>query len=237
MTDNDDSMQPDEAFGQLGRIVLGEQPLDAILEQVVQLAVRVLPVQVQASITLIADGRPFTIAFSGDTALALDERQYELERGPCLDAAEAGNLVKVPDMRTESRWPRYTQAAIDRGVQSSLSVPLPVQRSVIGALNFYATGPNLFDEATIELAQTFAGHAAVAVANAHRYETTTALTEQMRQAMATRATIEQAKGIIMRDRGCGPDAAFEALVQLSQESHLKLREIAQRLVDDVSSGR
>jgi AmiR/NasT family two-component response regulator len=84
------------------------------------------------------------------------------------------------------------------------------------------------------MAETFAGHAAVAVANAHLYETTAALADQMKQAMATRAVIEQAKGIIMRDRGCTADDAFDALVKLSQEAHVKLREVAQRLVDQTT---
>jgi AmiR/NasT family two-component response regulator len=73
----------------------------------------------------------------------------------------------------------------------------------------------------------------VAAANAHLVASTTALAEQMKQAMATRAVIEQAKGIIMRDRSCSADEAFDALVHLSQESHLKLRDVARRLVDHV----
>jgi AmiR/NasT family two-component response regulator len=40
----------------------------------------------------------------------------------------------------------------------------------------------------------------------------------------------------MRDRHCTPDEAFDALVRLSQESHLKLRDVAQRLVDHVANG-
>jgi AmiR/NasT family two-component response regulator len=111
-----------------------------------------------------------------------------------------------------------------------------VQREITGALNFYARDADAFSDESLDLAQTFAAHAAVAVANAHLYETTAALAEQMTQAMATRAVIEQAKGIIMRDRGCSPDEAFDALVRLSQETHLKLRDIARRLVDHVSGG-
>src|SRR5947209_2399346 len=235
MTNGSPDLHPRDAFAELGRIVLGEQPLPAILEQVVHLATRVLPVAAEASITLIAGDSPATLAFTGETALALDERQYETERGPCLDSASAGQTIVVPDTRTETRWPSYAEAAAERGVLGSLSVPLPVQRNVTGALNFYAQQPNQFDDETIDLAVTFAGHAAVAVSNAHLYETTAALAAQMKQAMETCAVIEQAKGIVMRDRKCSADAAFDALVRLSQESHVKLRDVAQRLVEQVSS--
>ena len=225
-----------DAFAQLGRIVLGEQPLASILEQVVHIAKQVLPAPVEASITFIAGDEPATVAFTAQTAVDLDERQYETERGPCLDAAASGHLISIADMATETRWPRFTQTAVERGIRSSLSIPLPVQREVTGALNFYATETAAFTDEAVELAQTFAAHAAVAVANVHLYESTAALAEQMKQAMATRAAIEQAKGIIMRDRACSPDEAFDALVRLSQETHLKLRDLAQRLVEHVSAG-
>jgi GAF domain-containing protein len=221
-------------YAELSKITLGDEPLAAILERVVHIACRVLPIPVEASITLVTRDNPETLAFTGDVALALDERQYEAERGPCLDAAAAGQRVLIQDLNDETRWPQYSEAAVASGVLGSLSVPLPVQKDVTGAINFYARTVDAFSDEAIDMAETFAGHAAVAVANAHLYETTAALADQMKQAMATRAVIEQAKGIIMRDRGCTADEAFDALVKLSQEAHVKLREVAQRLVDQTT---
>ena len=59
----------------------------------------------------------------------------------------------------------------------------------------------------------------------------------LRTAMHTRATIEQAKGVVMCLRGCGPDEAFEQLVRLSQNSQRKLHDVAALVVADVSSGQ
>ena len=230
------SIEAKDALAQLSSIVLGDEPLPAILERLVCIAREVLPLDVQASITLLSGGDATTVASTSDVALTLDERQYDDERGPCLDAAAAGERVLIADMRRESRWPRFASAAADAGVLSSLSMPLPIQQQVTGALNFYAPMPNAFSDETIELAEKFATHAAVAVGNAHLYETTAARAEQMKQAMATRAAIEQAKGIIMRDRGCTADEAFDALALMSQQSHTKLRDVAQKLVDEVSRG-
>jgi hypothetical protein len=56
----------------------------------------------------------------------------------------------------------------------------------------------------------------------------------LRTAMHTRATIEQAKGVIMALRGCTPDEAFQRLVQLSQRSQRKLHDVATLVVEDVS---
>jgi GAF domain-containing protein len=235
LTSDQTSPEPNEAFLELGKIVLGDQPLPKILERVVHLAKQILPRPTEASITLVAgDEEPTTVAFTNDVALALDERQYETDRGPCLQAAASGSLVRIRDMANDARWPKFAESAVNRGIRSSLSVPLPVQQHVTGALNFYASVIDAFDDETTNLAETFAAHAAVALANAQLYESTARLAEQMLQAMATRAVIEQAKGIIMRDNNCTPDEAFERLVQLSQQSHLKVRDVAHMLVVQVS---
>src|SRR3954468_11752332 len=223
-------------FAELGQIVLGDETLEKILERVVHVASRVIPAVSEASITLITADTPWTVAFTGDRAVALDERQYEAERGPCLDSASSAQLIQIPDMRDETRWSLFVDAAKNLGVHSSLSVPLPIQRDVTGALNFYSDDFNGFDDRSVELAQTFAGHAAVAVANAHLYETTAALAEQMKHAMVSRAVIEQAKGIIMRENGCNADDAFDTLVRMSQQSHVKLRDLAERIVDQIGQG-
>lgn len=230
----DTTIDASDAFAQLSRIVLGEEPLPAILERLVHLARQVLPITVEASITLLSSDDATTIASTDEVAVKLDERQYHDERGPCLDAAAAGERIRITDMRSDSRWPRFAEAAAAVGVLSSLSVPLPIRRNVTGALNFYASSVDAFGEQTVDLAETFAAHAAIAVANAHLYETTAALAEQLKEAMANRAVIEQAKGIVMRDRGCTADEAFDALALLSQQSHTKLRKVAQQLVDQVS---
>jgi GAF domain-containing protein len=226
-----------DAIAQLSKIVLGEEPLPAILQRLVHIARQVLPIDVEASITLLSRDDATTVASTDEIAVRLDERQYENERGPCLDAAAAGERVRIVDMRSDTRWPSFGTAAVDVGVLSSLSIPLPIQRNVTGALNFYASAVDAFDHEAIEMAEMFGAHAAVAVANAHLYETTAVLVEQMKEAMANRAVIEQAKGIIMRDRGCSADEAFDALALLSQQSHTKLREVAQKLVAQASAGQ
>ncbi|GAA2881134.1 hypothetical protein Acy02nite_17140 [Actinoplanes cyaneus] len=112
-----------------------------------------------------------------------------------------------------------------------MSVGLPVHESAAGALNIYATEPRAFDDDAVALAQTFAGYAAVAMANVHLYDSQAALAHHMQTAMAGRAVIEQAKGIVMGERHCSADEAFQLLVKLSQGTNRKLRDVAQALVD------
>ena len=58
--------------------------------------------------------------------------------------------------------------------------------------------------------------------------------EQLKTALLSRATIEQAKGILMSTNHCSPDEAFEILVKASQRENAKLRNIARRIVDNAT---
>ena len=232
-------LDPMEAFAELGRINLAENDVEQVLQRVAELAKQAIPGAAEVSVSLVnpgVSGTANTAAFTGSLALRLDETQYGQGYGPCLDAAEAGGVLLIRDMATEDRWPQYSPAAVAAGVRSSLSVGLPVQQAVTGALNIYACEPDNFDDETVILAQTFAGYAAVALANAHLYASTAALAQQMRTAMATRATIEQAKGILMAGLKCGPDEAFGTLTRLSQQANRKLRDIATEIVEAAQKG-
>lgn len=224
-----------EAFIQLGTIRHGEADLNAILARIAEVAKQAIPGTQEVSVTLIQGNEAHTAAYTGKLALLLDEWQYEQGRGPCVDAATTGAVMLVADMATEGRWPEWAARAHSAGAASSLSIGLPVQDAVVGALNIYGATAHAFDGVTA-LAQRFAGHAAVALANAHLYDSTAALANQMQAAMQSRAVIEQAKGIIMGQRRCTADEAFVILAKVSQDSNRKLREVAEALVERAVNG-
>jgi len=223
-------MDPTEAFSQLGRIKLSETDIDGVLDTIAGLAKRTIPGTDEVSVTLVRGKGAYTAAFTGDLARDLDETQYERGHGPCLDAATAGASLSLRDMAGETRWPDFAARAMAAGVGSSLSIGLPIHETVSGALNVYAGKPDTFDDDAIILAQTFAGYAAVALANAHLYDVTATLAQHMQAAMENRAVIEQAKGIIMGDRRCTAEEAFRILSRLSQDTNRKLRDVAAALV-------
>jgi GAF domain-containing protein len=225
-----EAMDPREAFAELGRIRLADINIDILLDKIAQLAARSIPGATEVSLTLLHGNTPQTAAFTGELAFTLDEKQYERGYGPCMDAADTTTSLLVSDTSSEQRWPGWAATAARAGVHSSLSVGLPVHEKVTGALNIYATTPNAFDDDAITIAQTFAGFAAVALANAHLYETQATLAGHMQKAMENRAVIEQAKGIIMGQHRCTPEQAFAILTGMSQDTNRKLRDIAKTLV-------
>ena len=229
MTDRQ-PLDPTDAFAELGRIKLSETDIDGVLHKIAELAKGTIPGTDEVSVTLVRGKGAHTAAFTGELAMALDEVQYRKGYGPCLDASASGSSLSLPDMAAETRWPDWAARAQQAGVNSSLSIGLPIHEAVGGALNIYAAKPDTFDEDAIILAQTFAGYAAVALANAHLYDVTATLAQHMQAAMESRAVIEQAKGIIMGDRRCSADEAFRIMSKLSQDTNRKLRDVAAALV-------
>ena len=55
-------------------------------------------------------------------------------------------------------------------------------------------------------------------------------THGLRTALTSRATIDQAKGMIMADRHCDADTAFEVLVKMSRDTNVPLKDVARALV-------
>jgi GAF domain-containing protein len=224
---------PTHAVAELSRIVLADETVETVLQRIAETAKRTIPGAVEVSVTLVRGDTPTTAAFTGHLALEADEMQYARGFGPCLDAARGGVLIRIDDMLSEDRWPEYSVKVAAIGVRSSLSVPLPMQEDLIGALNVYGDQPHAFSGEAIEVAETFGAHAAVALANADMYASTAQLAQQMRDAMQFRAVIEQAKGIIMARNGCSADDAFAVLVRTSQSANRKLRDIAVDVVESV----
>ena len=224
----------DSAVARLGAILLGEQTLTETLRQIAELARETVPGVDEASITLVDGERPATVVFTGPVAVELDERQYESAKGPCLDAAVAGELIVVD---TDSDDPVYTEfedSARRVGIRHTIAVGLPVQGRLVGALNLYARAETAYEPSAIELAETFAGCAAVVVANAALQHRTADLAAHLRRALESRAVIEQAKGIVMARLHVDGDEAFKHLARMSQRSNRKLRDVAQDLVERTS---
>jgi GAF domain-containing protein len=224
------------AFAELARMLHDDQPLNTTLQRVAELARDTVPELSDVSVTLMDDDQPRTVVFTGALAVDLDERQYAEGFGPCTDAAVSGNTILVDTARPGDSYPDFAGLAASRGVTHVLSVGLPIPQRTVGALNMYSDAGAPFADASIALAETFAGYAAVAITNAVAYRDAVDLTAHLRTAMQTRAVIEQAKGILVARNHCTTEEAFTALSRMSQRSHVKLRDVAARLVASAETG-
>ena len=229
------SVSPQLAFQRLADLRLKNHSLESALQQVADLAKASVPGASEVSVSLVSKDKADTVVTTGQLAVDLDERQYERGYGPCLDAARTGQVMRIEDARTEPRWGDYTQTAVEHGVLSSVSVPITVQETpaVSAALNIYGTEAHAFAQEDVRTLGTLADHAESMLENKYAHHLGQQLVQQLAQALATRPVIDQAKGILMRDRGCTAHEAFDLLMFASRRSNRKLRDIAQDIVDSV----
>ena len=189
-----------------------------------------------ASVTLVAAGRPLTMAATDEVATEMDQAQYDMDDGPCLTAARQERTFRIEDLAAHDRWPMLREVGRRHGVASTLSVPLQLEDAdMYGAVNLYSTARHGFSDDDATLAEGFAQQAAVVVANVVAYWAAFDLSRNLKAAMEHRGVIEQAKGIMMAATRCSPDEAFEMLRKRSQVENRKLRDIAIEVVQRASS--
>jgi hypothetical protein len=222
----------DEVLEYLARSSPCEQPMQGVLQRTTDLAKTVLPGDCEASVTLLVQKRPSTVVATGRLAVDLDEGQYERGHGPCLHAATTCEITDIPDTRSETRWPDYVRCAAERGNLSSLSVPLDIDDpQVSGALNIYARQPNAFDQVGRSAAMRFAPFAAATARQLTLHRRALRRAADLEAALASRAVVEQAKGILMERHGVTAEGALRILAWASIRTHLKVRYLAEHLVD------
>ncbi|UQX88835.1 GAF and ANTAR domain-containing protein [Jatrophihabitans telluris] len=205
---------------------LDQQPtVDEALEETVRMAVEAVGSADHAGVSWCVRRREVDTPYATTSLVKeLDRIQYELDEGPSLEAFEEGVATLVRDTSTDERFPRYSAAALERGVRSVLSCALSSPRRTIGALNFYAMHPDAFDDYGVELAKIYASHASIVLANR-------SLEQDLQVAVDTRGTIGQAMGILIERHRISPKNAFDMLVRGSQQSNMKLRDLAAHIVD------
>ena len=204
--------------------------MPSVLDAVVHLIREQVPGADECSITLIRSEAARTAAATGPLPVAVDEIQYEQGYGPCLDAGREDLPQLIADMTTEQRWPQYTPLAAASGVGSSLSLPLPVENYLVGALNIYSRSRYAFGEDSLRIGAALAAHVTAALSFAESSHGHRLRADDLARAMRTRDVIEQAKGMIMAQQKCSAQAAFALLRKLSMDQNIKLNELAASVV-------
>src|SRR3954453_9175227 len=174
------------------------------------------------------DGEISTFAATDQRLISVDEAQYQANDGPCVEALDSPDPIMVTDVADlGGRWQFFADTASHVGVVSSLSVHVPVDiDDVAASTNFYARRRFAIDGATINAAQRTAAQVAEAMLALEAFRSTAELARHLAEAMKSRATIEQAKGMLMAEKQLDADSAFALLVQISQRSNTKLRDVA-----------
>jgi diguanylate cyclase (GGDEF)-like protein len=141
-------------------------PIQGILDHLVLRIVDVLPITA-AGVTLMSRGNPPRyMAASDPSALRFEELQTELGEGPCVTASRTREVVAVPDLRSETRFPTFTARAIEEGLAAVFTFPLRHGEDPLGALDLYRSTPGPMEPTDLDAGQTLADVAAAYLYNA-----------------------------------------------------------------------
>ena len=220
-----------DVLARLSRHLIGDSTLADTLDRVCRAALAGVAPAVHAGIAMAVDGRLGTYVFSHPAVIDIAYTQYEDGAGPCVEAFRSGARVIVESTTTDGPYRRFRAAAAHSGIHSVLALPMVAERISVGALSLFARSDRAFDDRAIADGMAFADEAAFVLANSKAYWDSRAKSDQLSVAMASRAEIEQAKGIIMHAMGVGADEAFETLRSQSQHENVKLHDLASDIVE------
>ncbi|WP_210441394.1 GAF and ANTAR domain-containing protein [Nocardioides xinjiangensis] len=220
MTDQDRLV---EASRQLAA-ALRPGDLDATLSNITAAAVEVLPDVQWSSLTVKhADGRLETVAPTDELLCDVDAAQYELQEGPCYEAAVDTVHITAPNLAADERFPRYAPVALRAGIRAQAGIRLFDADGSNGALNLYSSRVGAFEDLGA-LSLLFAHQSAMALDYARQID-------QLQEAVRSRQVIGQAVGVVMERYSVDEARAFGFLTRLSNNENLKLRLVAERLLE------
>jgi transcriptional regulator with GAF, ATPase, and Fis domain len=216
-----------------------ETTVGEALQRIAEITLEAIPAAEVVGMSMLGeDGRPTTAVYTDPESPAIDEAQYREGKGPCLDAWRHNAPFRLPRIEDYAdKYPAFARACLDHGVRSTLSLPMAAGDVAVGAVNLYARVHEAFGDDDESVGRDLAAAGSAVLGNVSAYWTALELSQNLNEAMKSRAVIEQAKGMLMAGTpGLTAEGAFDMLRRASQRENVKLREIAARIVGRTGTG-
>ena len=156
-------------------------------------------------------GNRGVVCATDDVSARIEDLQFTLGEGPCVDAAQFGAPVMVPDLRTPDdivvdRWPAFLEGAGAAGVRAVFAFPLRIGAINVGVLDAYRSVPGPLRDGQLRAALLAADAAALALLD---IDPTGDLFSDNADARSTyQLQVHQATGIVQVQLGVPTEEAF-----------------------------
>ena len=225
----DEVEELERGFSALAVALFTSESVSSTLQAIVDLAVDTVDGCDAAGTLVLRGGHLAGASVTSSLVRELDAAQIDAGEGPCLDASQSGVTFYAADLLDDARWPRFGPVAVGLGIRSVLAYPLLDDRH--SALNLYGHLPSAFGATGRGQGLLFATLARIALGSAEDRESEEARSGNLREALQTREVIGQAQGILMERERITADQAFTVLRRASQALNVKLRDVAEKLVE------
>lgn len=205
------------------------------LRQLCHAAVRALPVTGAGVSVMSVDGLSGVAAVTDITSEWLEELQFTVGEGPCIDAFSSRRPVLEPDLTDGARirWPGYAPAAAEHGVRAVFAFPLQIGAVRVGVLDLYVDASGPLPPEDLALALTFAEVAAVTLVDGQTRTGHGEVSAGLDEALGYRSELYQAQGMVMVQLGVD---LTEAMARLRAHAYAVDRRLAV-VAADVVGGR
>jgi GAF domain-containing protein len=203
-----------------------------LLRYLSERCVAVLDVTAAGLMLASPSGELQVMASSSDEMRILELFEVQANEGPCADCYRTGQPVVNADVAViNGRWPQFAPRAVAAGFRSVHALPMRLRGDTVGALNLFRATQGALESDDVMAAQAFADVATIAILQDRSARAAQTLNEQLAQALNTRITIEQAKGIIAQAAQVDMTEAFDRLRSHARNRNMKLLDVALAVVD------
>jgi hypothetical protein len=192
-----------------------------------------LPVSGVGVALMTADGPSgVVLAATDERARELEELQFALGEGPCVEASGSGRPVLEPDLVAAGppRWPRFGAAVLDAGVHAVFAFPLRVGAIRVGVLDLYRDTPGLLTKPDLAEALAFADAATAMVLHLQDHDEEDGVGSALIGPIDNRAVVHQATGMITIQLGI---SLADALLRLRGHAYASGRAVSAIAADVV----
>jgi GAF domain len=127
-------------------------------QRLVELCSAALPVTGVGLIVMTDEGPGAMLAATDGAARVMEELQFTLGEGPCVDASRLRRPVLQPELSRTAppRWPGFASGALEVGIRAIFAFPLQVGGIRVGVLDLYRDAEGILDDAQLAEALAFA---------------------------------------------------------------------------------
>jgi len=232
-----DAVTTSDARAELGSILLETASIENYLEEFAQAAPEQIGPGTHCGITLRHRGHDLRAASSDARTARCDDVEVAAGSGPCITSLDERRIVQGIEIWEDDRWVEWREAAVQAGFRSAAALSAVAGPGAAIALNLYSEDEEPWEPMRLVRAAVFAEQVARVMALCIRISEQTLINGDLTAAMASRATIDQAIGIIMGQNRCSAEEAFAILRSASSHRNTKLRDVAAAVVQSVTGSQ
>jgi hypothetical protein len=207
-------------------------PDDDLPNRLVRMCTVCVPVTGAGIIVMANSGPGAMLASTDGPARVMEELQFTLGEGPCVDASRSGRPVLLPELEhaASQLWPGFTAGALDAGVRAIFALPLQVGGIRVGVLDLYRDVEGALDDRELAEALAFADAATSILLTLQARAGPEGRDHGLAELVEDRAEVHQATGMISVQAGLDLAAALVLLRAHSYAAERPILSIARQVL-------